>query len=110
MQRSPVRVTDRHAFDPLIDARSPAEFALDHIPGTINCPVLDDDERARDSTLHVTTPPLTARKVGGALGASTIARHTEASFGAKPDTGRTVIDGWRGGQRSLAMSQVMRQI
>ena len=43
--RSPVRVADRHAFHTLIDARSPAEYALDHLPGAINCPVLDDDER-----------------------------------------------------------------
>ena len=43
--RQPVRVADRHAFDSIIDARSPAEFALDHIPGAINCPVLNDEER-----------------------------------------------------------------
>ena len=49
--RNPVRVSDRHAFDVVIDARSPAEFALDHIPGAINCPVLDDDERLTVRTL-----------------------------------------------------------
>ena len=44
-QRAPTRVTDLPLFDTVIDARSPAEYALDHIPGAINCPVLDDDER-----------------------------------------------------------------
>ena len=43
---TPTRVADRHAFDTLIDARSPAEFALDHLPGAINLPVLNDGERA----------------------------------------------------------------
>ena len=43
--RPPCRVTDRHRYDTLIDARTPAEFAIDHIPGAINYPVLDDDER-----------------------------------------------------------------
>ncbi|WP_409035183.1 rhodanese-like domain-containing protein, partial [Methylibium sp.] len=38
-------VNDLAAFDTLIDVRSPAEFALDHLPGAINCPVLGDDER-----------------------------------------------------------------
>ncbi|MDX9945632.1 MAG: rhodanese-like domain-containing protein, partial [Azonexus sp.] len=28
-------------FDVIIDVRSPAEFADDHIPGAISCPVLD---------------------------------------------------------------------
>ena len=39
-------------FDAIIDVRSPAEFALDHIPGAINCPVLDDKERHRVGTLY----------------------------------------------------------
>ena len=30
-----------------IDVRSPSEFAIDHIPGAVNLPVLDDRERAR---------------------------------------------------------------
>ena len=37
--------------DEIIDVRSPAEFAEDAIPGAINCPVLDDDERALFATL-----------------------------------------------------------
>ena len=32
----------RDGFDAIIDVRSPAEFALDHLPGAINLPVLDD--------------------------------------------------------------------
>ncbi|HCE11164.1 MAG TPA: tRNA 2-selenouridine(34) synthase MnmH, partial [Oxalobacteraceae bacterium] len=39
-------------FDALIDVRSPSEFAEDHIPGAINCPVLDDEERIRVGTLY----------------------------------------------------------
>ena len=37
----------RDGFDAIIDVRSPGEFALDHIPGAINLPVLDDAQRAR---------------------------------------------------------------
>ena len=40
-------------FDAIIDARSPSEFAHDHIPGAINCPVLYDDERVRVGTLKL---------------------------------------------------------
>lgn len=28
-------------FDAILDVRSPSEFAEDHIPGAINCPVLN---------------------------------------------------------------------
>ena len=37
-------------FDLVIDVRSPAEFALDHIPGAVNYPVLNNEERAQIGT------------------------------------------------------------
>src|SRR5918994_577523 len=39
-------------FDTIIDVRSPAEYAEDHIPGAISAPVLDDAERAEADTLE----------------------------------------------------------
>ena len=33
----------RHGFDDLIDVRSPAEFAEDHVPGAISLPVLSNE-------------------------------------------------------------------
>ena len=33
-------------FDDIIDVRSPSEFRDDHIPGAVNFPVLNDEERA----------------------------------------------------------------
>ena len=39
-------------FDVLIDVRSPAEYAEDHVPGALSAPVLDDDERAKVGTLY----------------------------------------------------------
>ncbi len=59
-----VRVEDRHAFDTLIDARSPAEFAIDHIPGAVNCPVLDNEERRIVGTLYKQAGAFEARRVG----------------------------------------------
>lgn len=110
MNQDTVTVAQLSEFDDIVDVRSPAEFALDHIPGAINCPVLDDDERARVGTLYVQVSPFDARKVGAALVARNIARHIEASFAGKPKTWRPLIYCWRGGQRSAAMSHVMRQI
>ena len=35
-------VTQADEFDEIIDVRSPAEFAEDHMPGAVNCPVLSN--------------------------------------------------------------------
>jgi tRNA 2-selenouridine synthase len=62
-------------FDDIIDVRSPAEFAEDHLPGAINLPVLSDDERARVGTIYKQVNPFTARKLGAALVARNAAAH-----------------------------------
>lgn len=110
MNQDTVTVAQLSEFDDIVDVRSPSEFALDHVPGAINCPVLDDDERARVGTLYVQVSPFEARKIGAALVARNIGRHIEASFAGKPKNWRPLIYCWRGGQRSAAMSHVMRQI
>ena len=98
------------AFDTLIDARSPAEFADDHLPGAVNWPTLDDAERARVGTLYVQDSPLAARKVGAALAARNIARHLEAHLADKPREWRPLVYCWRGGQRSGSLALVLAQI
>ncbi len=97
-------------FDEVIDVRSPAEFAEDHIPGAINCPVLDDGERARVGTIYKQVSPFEARKVGGALVARNIARHLEEQFHDRPKSWKPLIYCWRGGQRSGAMTLVFGQV
>jgi len=39
-------------YDAIIDVRSPAEFADDHMPGAISLPVLSNEERARVGTIY----------------------------------------------------------
>ncbi|WP_445811345.1 rhodanese-like domain-containing protein, partial [Yoonia sp.] len=53
-----------HGFDTVIDVRSPAEFALDHVPGAINLPALSNDERAQVGTIYKQISPFEARKLG----------------------------------------------
>ncbi|MDA8107510.1 MAG: tRNA 2-selenouridine(34) synthase MnmH [Betaproteobacteria bacterium] len=98
------------AFDAVIDVRSPAEFAEDHLPGAVSCPVLDDAERARVGTLYKQVSPFEARKVGAALAAKNIARHIERQFLAQPRTWKPLVYCWRGGKRSGAMAHVLREI
>ncbi len=54
-------------YTEIIDARTPSEYAEDHIPGAINLPVLDDEERARVGTLHKQVSAFEAKKAGAAL-------------------------------------------
>jgi tRNA 2-selenouridine synthase len=97
-------------FDDIIDVRTPAEFAEDHIPGAINCPVLSDEERVTVGTLYKQVSPFEARKVGAAMIAKNIAHHLETRFQAHPKSWRPLIYCWRGGQRSGAMSIILAQV
>ena len=92
-----------------IDVRSPAEFALDHIPGASNHPVLDNEERTRIGTLYASSP-FAARRLGAALVARNIARALETAFADKPREWRPLVYCWRGGQRSRSLAHVLNEI
>lgn len=102
--------TARAGFDAIIDVRSPAEFAQDHIPGAINLPVLDDAERAEVGTLYVQQSKFLARRIGAAKVARNIAAHLDGPFKDRDGSFRPLVHCWRGGQRSGAMVSVMDQI
>lgn len=110
MHPRPTRVDDLPAFDAVIDVRSPAEFALDHIPGAINCPVLDDEERRIVGTTYVQGSPFEARRIGGAMVARNIARHLETQFSDHPKSWRPLLYCWRGGMRSGSFVTWMRLV
>ena len=97
-------------FDCIIDVRSEAEFALDHIPGAVNCPVLDNAERVRVGTLYKQSSAFEAKKIGAALVAKNIARHIEARWLDMPKDWRPLVYCWRGGNRSGALALVLARI
>lgn len=97
-------------FDTLIDARSPAEYLDDQLPGAINCPVLDDAQRAQVGTLYKQESPFTARKLGAVLVARNVANHVEHHFSGKPREWRPLVYCWRGGQRSGAFTHILREV
>jgi tRNA 2-selenouridine synthase len=99
-----------HRFDAIIDVRSEGEFALDHIPGAINCPVLGDEDRVRVGTLYKQVNAFEAKKVGAALVAHNIARHLETQFADKPRDWKPLIYCWRGGNRSGALTHVLAKV
>ena len=94
-------------FTLIIDVRSPAEFALDHVPGAVNLPVLDNDERAAVGRLDVQVSRYDARRLGAAMVARRVAGHLEGFLSPYPEPSRFLLYCWRGGQRSRAMAVIL---
>ena len=94
----------------MIDVRSDGEYGEDHIPGALNCPVLDNHERARVGTVYKQTSSFDAKKIGAALVSANIARHLRERFHDRPREWRPLIYCWRGGGRSDAFAHVLAQI
>ena len=105
-----VTVNELAEYDEIIDARSPAEFAEDHLPGAVNLPVLDNEERARIGTLHKQVSAFEAKKQGAALVSRNIADHLEAYFADKPRGYRPLVYCWRGGSRSGSFTTILRAV
>jgi tRNA 2-selenouridine synthase len=99
-----------HNFDAVIDARAPAEFGEDHLPGAVSMPVLDDAERARVGTIYKQQSPFLARKVGAVLVARNAARHIETHLMDMGGGWRPLVYCWRGGQRSGSFATILGQI
>jgi tRNA 2-selenouridine synthase len=105
-----ISVPEIDLFDEVIDVRSPAEFAEDHLPRAANHPVLDDAERAEIGTIYKQVSPFESKKRGAALVARNIARHLEQTFVRRDRGWRPLVYCWRGGERSGAMVHVLRKV
>ncbi|MGR3647143.1 MAG: tRNA 2-selenouridine(34) synthase MnmH [Shimia sp.] len=97
-------------FDEIIDVRSPAEYAEDHIPGAISLPALSNEERARVGTIYVQEDPFKARKIGAALVSRNVASHLEGPLSDRPGGWKPLVYCWRGGQRSGSVAIILKQI
>lgn len=96
---------------PIIDVRTPGEFAEFHIPGAVNVPIFTNDERAEVGTLYTQKGAEYAKDRG-----------IEIVSGKLPDLYRTiknidhdsndtvVIHCWRGGMRSRTVVSVMQSL
>lgn len=99
-----------HGFDTVIDVRSPAEFAADHIPGALNLPALSNDERAEVGTIYKQVSPFDGRKIGAARVIRNIATHLDGPLADKGGGWRPLIYCWRGGQRSGVFAALLSEI
>lgn len=111
------------AAGPLIDLRSPAEFAQGHIPGATNLPLFDNDERAEIGTLYkqqgrqaavlhglaLVGPRMV--NLGTALLAALAEHRTASSAAAQPHNAPCLrLHCWRGGMRSGSVAWLAGQL
>lgn len=90
-------------FHPVIDVRSPLEFETGHIPGALNIPLFDNEERAIVGTKYKKEGRVPAivegiKRVGPAM----YKKLGQALNNA--GSGNLLVHCWRGGMRSEAMA------
>ncbi len=94
--------------DPLlVDVRSPCESAAESIPGAINVPLLNDDERAQVGTTYVQVGEMVARRMALKLISPKIPSIVDRILTARRSGQAVVVHCWRGGLRSEAVASFL---
>ena len=91
---------------PILDVRSPGEFARGHIPGAINLPLFSNDERAIVGTLYKQQGREVALLEGLRIVGPKLASIVERARVAAPD-GKIAVHCWRGGERSASVAWLL---
>ena len=94
----------------IIDVRSPSEFKIDHIPGAINIPILNDEERQKVGTLYKQVKTFKAKILGDSLISKNISKFLNTELSNKNGSWTCLIYCWRGGQRSRSLAIILNEI
>jgi tRNA 2-selenouridine synthase len=97
------------AYSLIIDARSPREFAEDHVPGAVNLPVVDDRQYAEVGTTHRSNPHA-AYLIGVEYSLHNIASHLKPLISRFGPSDRFLVYCFRGGKRSQLWAGNLRTI
>lgn len=93
---------------PLLDVRSPGEYAAGHLPGARSLPLFTDEERARVGTLYKQDSPDAALLAGLDIAGGKMRWLVEEGRRLAPG-GRAVVHCWRGGQRSGSVGWLLER-
>ena len=88
---------------PLVDVRTPAEFAHGHVPGATNMPLFSNEERVLVGTTYKQTSREAAILLGFDLTGAKWSGFIREACGFAPQK-KIVVHCWRGGMRSEAMA------
>lgn len=91
---------------PIVDVRSPGEFARGHIPGAVNLPLFSDDERAVVGTTYKRDGRDAAVLEGLRAVGPRMATLVERAAEVAPDR-RVRVHCWRGGERSGSVAWLL---
>lgn len=92
---------------PIIDVRSPGEFLHAHIPGAVNMPLFDNDERAQIGTIYKQIGKDAAVLQGLDLVGPKMAHFVREAQQLNPSGKQVLIHCWRGGMRSGSMAWLL---
>jgi len=91
----------------IIDVRSPSEFSQGHIPGAINIPLFDDEERKKVGTLYKQSGRQAAVLTGLDFVGPKMSQFVKLVD--KVSQGKDVlVHCWRGGMRSASMTWLLK--
>lgn len=93
----------------IVDVRSPGEFAEGHIPGAINMPIFDNDERAVVGTLYKKQGKDKAVLKGLEIVGPKMATFAKQAMKLAVD-GKILVHCWRGGMRSESMAWLFEKV
>lgn len=99
-----------HAYDLIIDARSPHEYRESHIPLSQNFYALSDEEHALVGTAYKQISPFEARVKGASYVCLNAARHIHDIYPAYTPNSKIAIYCARGGMRSSSLGTILSSI
>lgn len=92
----------------VIDVRSPAEYAYAHVPGSVNLPLFNDEERAVVGTAYKQQSREKAIKIGlDFFGPKMRAMVEQVEKWNKDKAKKVVVHCWRGGMRSSGVAWLL---
>ena len=91
---------------PILDVRSPAEYAAGHITGAHSFPLFDNQERAQVGTTYKQIGSYEALLVGLELVGPKMRELVEVAHSLAPDK-KVLVHCWRGGMRSQSVAWLL---
>lgn len=94
----------------IVDIRSPSEYAQFHIPGAINIPLFEDDEKLLIGYVYRKEGVERAKQLGYSIANSKLQKLFESFRQLKRVHKHVVVYCWRGGLRSLELCKALSSV
>ncbi|HJX70770.1 MAG TPA: tRNA 2-selenouridine(34) synthase MnmH [Bacteroidales bacterium] len=104
-----IEFLEKYRTMPVIDVRSPAEFEHGHIPGAINLPLFNNEERSIVGTLYLQKGSTEAMMRALELIGPKMKEYADLAMNIAPAR-EAILHCWRGGMRSDSMAWLLNTI